>query len=92
MTKSNAKVDRLLGAAVECFAASDPNRRFDVVIIPDRPDHAGQLMRLIASLGAVDAKMEKNGVLCKLQAAKVRELAESELVSRVRMARLQRMH
>ena len=87
-----AHIQPLLRAALAQRAAEDPDGQLDVVITPGDEADAEKVTSHVQSLGC-EAPLNLDGDLhCRMQPAAIRELAESDAVSNIRLARIHTMH
>lgn len=91
MEKSK-KIDRLLETALEKLAKVDPSFLLDLIVTPGDPKDIGALVQYIQESGGKPTQVRPEAVSCQVPAGQVHRLAESNLVSALRLARLHRMH
>lgn len=88
------KIQPLLAAAVQEHEANDSEQFLDVVITPSTEAPHEELLQHVEAVGGLDATLDDAvpGIQVRLPANQVSNLAESPLVSHIRMARIQQMH
>lgn len=82
----------MLEAAVQKIAPLDPNYQLDVVVIPEDKDNLEKLKQLIEAHGGRTLSMNSESAHSRIPVGRVLHLAESDLVSAIRLARMHQMH
>jgi hypothetical protein len=88
----SAKMGRLLEATVKRQASEDPTSLVDLVITPHRQEDLHAVVQELQALGGRPTVVGPESISCQVPSGAVQRLAESELVSEIRPARIHKMH
>jgi hypothetical protein len=86
------KLGRLLEATVNRLASEDPASPVELVITPRRQEDLSAVIEELRSVEGRPTEIGPESVYCQVPAGQVQRLAESELVSTIRPARIHKMH
>ena len=88
----SGKLGRLLEATLKKLASEDPSAPVDLIIRPHQQEELSALVEEIKSVGGKSIEVGPESVYCQVPSYQVQQLAESELVSEIRPARIHKMH
>jgi hypothetical protein len=88
----STKLGRLLEATAKRLASEDPAAPVDVVITPRRQEEMNAIIQELQAVGGRAIEVSPESVHCQVPSGQVQRLAESDLISEIRPARIHKMH
>ena len=86
------KLDKMLETAVEKIAPSDPQYPLDLTVVPEQRKDIDALAKRIEQCGGKVMRVNDESLSGSVPAGQVRNLADSDLVSALRLVKQRRLH